>query len=205
MQHNSQLARIIHPANTMNLATDTTSALLMPLESLTFEDVAPFLCLTSSSPGKMHFPPEETTLNKKEVPGKLDILLGRDKVAFSHIGNERFRVIVAMNRERYQSCSSKDAKTRITSEIIKGIHECGGRFLKFNEMTKTYEEVDYKEAHEKVSHALRSAKDPAEKKAPRKKKTIVRKPPTPQENKAFDFLYTEQQKIFHEMLAENSK
>jgi hypothetical protein len=105
-----------------------------------------------------------------------------------------------MNRERYQSCSSREAKTRITDEIIKEIRKCGGRFLKLNEDTNTYEDVGDEYAHEKVSHALRSAKDP-KKKAPRKKRKIVRKPPTPQENKTFEFLYTEQQRIFQELLA----
>ena len=190
----------------MNLSIDTTPSPIMSLEAqqtLTFEDVAPILRLTSSSFGKMH-PTKETTSNKKDgeiVPGKLDILCGRDKVSYGHVGNRRFRVIVAINRERYQSSSSRDAKTRITDEIIKDIRQCGGRFLKLNEETNTYEDVGDEYAHEKVSHALRSAKDP-KKKAPRKKRKVVRKPPTPQENRAFDFLYTEQQKIFQQLLAE---
>ena len=191
----------------MNLSIDTTPAPLVPLESqqtLTFEDIAPLFRLTSSSFGKMHFPTEETTPNEKDgeiVPGMLDILCGRDKVSYGHVGNRRFRVIVAMNRERYQSCSSRDAKTRITEEIIKNIRECGGKFLKLNETTNTYEDVGDEYAHEKVSHALRSAKDP-KKMAPRKKRTIVRKLPTPRENKAIEFLYTEQQRIFQELLAQ---
>ena len=123
-------------------------------------------------------------------------------VAYSHVGNRRFRVIVSMNRERYQNCKSRDAKTRITTEIIKSIRESGGRFLQKNEATGLYEDVGDEYAHEKVSHALRSAKDP-KKKAPRKKRKVVRKPPTPGENKAFEFMYREQQQIFQSLLAED--
>jgi hypothetical protein len=191
----------------MNLSSDTTYTPLAPLESqetLTFEDIVPLLRITSSSFGKILFTTEELASTKKDgeiVPTKLDILCGRDKVSYGHVGNKRFRVIVSMNRERYQSCSSREAKTRITDEIIKDVRECGGRFLKLNEQTNTYEDVGDEIAHEKVSHALRSAKDP-KKRAPPKKRKIVRKPPTPQENRAFAFMYTEQQRIFQELLAE---
>lgn len=190
----------------MNLSLDNIAP--TPLEShdtLSYEDVAPLLRFTSSSSGKFLFHDEPTkmddTTNDEIVPDKLDILCGRDKVSYSHVGNRRFRVIVAMNRERYQSCTSRDAKTRITDQLIKDIRGCGGRFLKMNEETKTYQDVGDECAHEKVSHALRSAKDP-KKKAPRKKRKIVRKPPTPQENKAYEFLYREQQRIFSELMAE---
>lgn len=137
------------------------------------------------------------------VPTKFDILLGRDKASYSHCGNKRFRVIVAINRERYQSCRDRQEKTQITAEIISNIRECGGRFLKRNNKTGHFEEADNDVAHEKVSHALRSAKDPA-KKAPRKKRKVVYRPPTEQENRAFEFLYKEQQTIFQQLLAKHT-
>ena len=132
---------------------------------------------------------------KNIVPSRLDVLCGRDKVAYSHVGNRRFRVIVSMNRERYQSCKPREAKTRITTEIIKSIRESGGRFLQKNETTGLYEDAGDDYAHEKVSHALRSAKDP-KKKAPRKKRKVVRKPPTQEENRAFEFMYRDSNESF---------
>jgi len=185
----------------MNLSLDTSPAPLEPQSSLSYEDFAPLLRFTSSF-GKIVFEHDDEPLTMDgSVPDKLDVLCGRDKESYSHVGNKQFRVIVATNRERYQSCTSRDEKTKITTEIIKGIRDCGGRFLRKNEKTNLYEDVGDEYAHEKVSHALRSAKDP-KKKQPRKKRKVVRKPPTPQENKTFEFLFTEQQRIFQDMLVQ---
>jgi methyl coenzyme M reductase gamma subunit len=170
-----------------------------PLEtqsSLTLEDIAPLLLLSASPPTGVS---RKTMKNDDMVPSMMDILCGRDKVSYSHVGNRRFRVIVEMNYQRYQKCTTREAKTRITDEIIEGIRECGGRFLRKNEDTGMYEDVGDEYAHEKVSHALRSAKPKSTK--PRKKRKSVKKPPTPQEDKTFEFIYREQQKIFQEMLA----
>lgn len=187
----------------MNLSFDIAPTPLESQNTLSYEDIAPLLRFTSSSSGRFLFHKDEPqkAADNHIVPDKLDILCGRDKESYSHVGNKQFRVIVATNRERYQSCTSRDEKTRITTEIIKSIRDSGGRFLRKNESSKLYEDVGDEYAHEKVSHALRSAKDP-KKKQPRKKRKTVRKAPTPQENQAFEFLYREQQQIFQELLAQ---
>jgi hypothetical protein len=41
------------------------------------------------------------------------------------------------------------------------------------------------------------------KKAPRKQRKIVRKLPTPEENRAFESMYREQQQIFQSLLTED--
>lgn len=182
----------------MNLSHDihNTTHPLEAQSSLTLEDIAPLLRLSASPPTAAS---RKTMNNDDIIPDKMDILCGRDKVSYSHVGNKRFRVIVEMNYQKYQQCSTREAKTRITDEIIQGIRECGGRFLRKNEYTGMYEDVGDAYAHEKVSHALRSAKPKS--KAPRKKRKVVKKPPSPQENKAFEFIFREQQKIFQEMVA----
>jgi len=190
----------------MNLSHDIAPTPLESHETLSYEDIAPLLRCGSSSFGKFLFQ-EHTEHHRMEndiVPDKLDILCGRDKVSYSHAGNRKFRVIVALHRERYQNCTSRDDKSRITDEIIKSIRQCGSRFLKKDEKTGLFEDVGDEYAHEKVSHALRSAKDPKTK-APRKKRKIVRKLPTPQENKAFEFLYREQQRIFQEVVVKHQQ
>lgn len=194
----------VFPITTMNLSSDLAPTPLTSQETLSFEDIAPLLRINSCS-GKTLFHDDDANCHEKTsdiVPTNVDILLGRDKVSYSHVGNKRFRVVVAMNRERYQSCGSREAKSKITAEVIQSIRECNGRFLKLNPKTKTYEEVGNDVAHEKVSHALRSAKDPKTKAPRKKRKQIAPKPPTPQENKTFEFMFREQQKIFQQMLGE---
>jgi hypothetical protein len=198
----------------MNLSLDTTPAPLplVPQETLSYDDIAPLelLRITSSTFTKLvvgddHKDPPMMSANDiclNNSPTNVDVLLGRERESLNHVGNKRFRVMVALNRTQYQNCTSRDGKTRITTKLINEIHECGGRFLKKNDQNGEYEEVSHKDAHEKVSHALRQAKDLHSKKGPRKPRKIVRKPPTPQENKAFDFMFVEQQRIFQELLAE---
>jgi hypothetical protein len=180
----------------MNLSLDITPPpfYLAPQESLSYEDIASLELLRSTS---FTF----STKMPSDTPTEFDVLLGREKESANHIGNKRYLAMVALHRNEYKSCTTRVAKTCITTRLIKEIHECGGRFLKKNDETGEYEEVSHQKAHDKVSHALRQAKDPFAEKAPRRRKNIVRKPPTPQENKVFDFIFAEQQRIFQEMLA----
>lgn len=136
------------------------------------------------------------------VPRRFDIICGRDKISHSHVGNKRFRTIIEMNRERYQTAPSRDDKTRITFEIVSMIRSCqpGGRFLKIDD-TAAWKDVGDEYAREKVSHALRSAKDPNRKKSRRKRKTFV-KPHSDEENSVFAALLEDQQNIFQRLVAE---
>ena len=137
------------------------------------------------------------------VPEKFDILCGRDRMASTHIGNKRYRVIIAMNRERYQNAKTRDQKTRITNEVISTFQKSqpGGRFLKFDPNSNAWYDVGLEYAHEKVSHALRSAKDP-NMKGIRKKRGEAHKIYTQREDETFKILLAEQQKIFKELLQE---
>ena len=89
-----------------------------------------------------------------------DILCGRDKISFQHPGNKWFRSLVQSYRERYQTARMRDQKTRISNEIVAIIEKRGGRFLKFDTELGMYQALDSAGAHDKVSHALRSAKMP---------------------------------------------
>lgn len=184
-------------------------------DTLTFDDVAPLLLRMSSS--KFMFlgstdaasdaeklkRRNKTTQQNNNGLGEKDILLGRDKFAFSHTGNQRFRVIVNSYRAAYQNAKNRESKTKITTQVIQGIHQCGGRFLKKDEDSGEYVEVSNEVAHEKVSHALRSAKDP-KKKGPRKKRDSSSKEPSAKDNVAFLKMYCEQQKKFQQLLLESA-
>jgi hypothetical protein len=129
----------------------------------------------------------------------MDVLCGRDKVSHVHIGNKHFRQIIETYREIYQKADCRDQKTTITCSVIAKIHSLDGRFLKLNEDTGIWEEVGDQYAREKVSHALRSAKDPNRPKVkkPRKTKKYV---PTSEEDAAFRDALQEQQRIFQNLI-----
>lgn len=184
----------------MNLSSDPhhwgVEAKPQPCQVLSLEDV-----LQPIAPRKVHFP-DSMESDDDFSPGKLDIVCGRDKQAYHHVGNKHFRVIIAMHREEYQNAMTREAKTKITDDLIDTILETG-RFLKYDHINKLWCVVTRDYVHEKVSHALRSAKDPRQKK-PRKKR-VVRKTYTKEEDETFHFLLSEQQKILHELLINDEK
>lgn len=114
-----------------------------------------------------------------------DVLCGRDKISHSHIGNKHFLGIIKEHRESYQTATSREAKTRLSTEIVTMIRACGGRFLKCDADTGEWCDVGDAVAREKVSHALRSCKDPNR---PRVKRPRVVKKyvPSQHENELFD-------------------
>ena len=128
-----------------------------------------------------------------------DIICGRDKLSHSHCGNKRFRHIIEQNREWYQNAESRDRKTEITCSIVAMIHSFGGRFLKLDESNGKLKEISRDAAHEKVSHALRSAKDKSQ---PRiKKKRVVQKyVPTQEEDDLYQAALAEQKRIYKQLI-----
>lgn len=90
-------------------------------------------------------------------PDKLDVICGRDKKAFNHFGNVRYRTIVDMYRGRYQSAKSREEKTRIADDIIDFILQ-SGNFVKYDRNRNLWYVVSTQFAHGKVAHALRSIK-----------------------------------------------
>ena len=129
-----------------------------------------------------------------------DVLCGRDKTSHAHVGNKHFRRIIEAHREDYQNAQCRDQKTNITCQVIASIHINGGRFLKLNDNSGLWEEVSEQYAREKVSHALRSAKDPNRPKVkkPRKTKQYV---PSAEEDKQFHEALKTQKEIFQTLLA----
>lgn len=172
-------------------------------QTLTYEDVAPIL---EKSSGKVSFKDLIASSSGGITPGKNDILCGRDKTAFNHIGNKRFRVLIAKNYKRYQAAGTRDIKTLITNEIIEQIRKEECRFLRRNPDTKLWHPADKQYIHEKVSHALRSAKERKPRSggssSGKKGAKNPKKKYTAQEDNTFNFLMNEQQKIFRELLHE---
>jgi hypothetical protein len=86
------------------------------------------------------------------VPGPLDVVMGRDRLAQEHPGNFHYIDTIETYLVMYDAMS-KVQKTRLASKIVDGIHGIGGRFLKSDETG--WIEIDNKTARYKVSMAFR--------------------------------------------------
>jgi hypothetical protein len=169
-----------------------------------FSDAISFPTMTPSFPIDIMLSPKRgagSTKPATRIPGvnPKDVLCGRDKISHAHVGNKHFRKIIESYREEYQNAGTRDKKTQITSKIIASVQAQGGRFLKLGDVTDIWEEVTEQYAREKVSHALRSAKDPHRPrvKKPRQTKEYI---PTDDENAFFEDALAEQQRIFKSLV-----
>lgn len=87
-----------------------------------------------------------------------DVLCGRSKASFNHVGNRRFRSIVTASLEEYNEASSKWAKSMVAAKLVGVISSEGGRFLKQKKGNEDdWYELSAQEAKAKVSHAIRDA------------------------------------------------
>jgi len=89
----------------------------------------------------------------------IDILLGKNKICFNHVGNRRFREIIGNSLDDYQSIDSRKNKSQIVNNLIASIYSSGSRFLKFDKQKETWLEIPkgHKIIKEKVGHALRDS------------------------------------------------
>ena len=172
----------------------------------------------------------DTESEKAVLPPGLtvnDVVCGRDKLSHAHPGNKRFRAIIRSHYQQYQQAKRRDEKTKLTGTISALVAASGGRFLRL--VGSEWVEVDSEGIHEKVSHALRSAKAPGIRKkrsrivstsasenqkdanagtGPEKKKQ-KRRPPlavtkdlTPEEFSLYDGMIRSQKRIYAELMEE---
>lgn len=87
-----------------------------------------------------------------------DVLCGRGGATNNHVGNKKFRLIVAQYQEVYLQAKKKE-KAGIAKQIVERIRNNGGRFLKRDAANNTWVEVPPKKATEKTSQALREGLD----------------------------------------------
>jgi hypothetical protein len=91
--------------------------------------------------------------NQVNILGYYDVICGRHKAAFDNIGNRRFRVLVSLAHEKYANAPTRAHKSSVIKEIIDSVHNGGGRFLQ--RLGSVWVELDDKQTHDKVGHALR--------------------------------------------------
>jgi hypothetical protein len=86
------------------------------------------------------------------------VLLGRGGATNNHVGNKRFRSIVAAHQREYLS-AKKLEKVVIARQIVSEVHANGGRYLKRSQSSDEWVEVPVRKAISKTSQALREGLD----------------------------------------------
>lgn len=113
-------------------------------------------CDSSSSSGEREVPARGIWTIAD--PNKNDVLCGRSNRLHNHAGNVQFREIVASNRMRYTSKSTKKAeKANIATHIVQQIRSMtpSGRFLKEDPKTGLWFDIGDVKAIKKVGQELR--------------------------------------------------
>ena len=88
------------------------------------------------------------------IPKNCDILLGRGKGYFNHVGNIKYRNIIEDNKEKYDR-ETKEGRQKVAEGIVAIVHGYGGRFLK-DDGDGVWVRIDDKSARRKVSHSFRA-------------------------------------------------
>lgn len=89
-----------------------------------------------------------------EAPDKYDVLLGRGKMYYNHVGNVLVRELIAKNFHVYDRAQFKE-KAAVAKSILDHVHSVSGRFLKEPEAGK-WVEVDDEAAIYKIGSLFRT-------------------------------------------------
>ena len=99
----------------------------------------------------------QPALRQLELSDK-DVLCTKDKTLRHHPGNCFFRAHIDKMLPAYKSVTSKLDKMNLTKQIVDELEMFYGmRFVKFNDETASWEQVDSSVAREKVGHTIRFA------------------------------------------------
>eukprot|EP00980_Cylindrotheca_fusiformis_P021909 scaffold8747_cov96-Cylindrotheca_fusiformis.AAC.4 len=103
------------------------------------------------------------------TPTDFDILCGRGRGSFLHQGNRKYLHILRSNIPPYLSAAKRSQKGDVVRSILSSLKSQGYRFIKQEETTQTWHELDESEAYLRTAHALRDII--------RKQKSKKKKPP----------------------------
>jgi hypothetical protein len=92
------------------------------------------------------------------APGNDDVICGRGKKCYTHVGNERFRRRVISMLDEYSRARSKQDKSCVLSDVVEQVRLASpsGGFVKQDDSGRWYEVGDFL-AREKTSQAFRDA------------------------------------------------
>jgi hypothetical protein len=100
-----------------------------------------------------------TLLPESFEPSDDDVLVGRGKTCFNHVGNQRFRVKVTDYLEEYSRAKTKADKSVILTKVVSEVRKkspLGGFVKKDNKTSRWFEVGDFL-AREKTSQCFRDA------------------------------------------------
>jgi len=112
---------------------------------------------SSSNPGRISSAASQMTpLPENFEPGPDDVICGRGKKCYNHIGNERFRQRVLTFLEEYSNAKSKLDKSTVLSKVVDQVRQNSpnGGFVKQDPSGRWHEVGDFL-AREKTSQAFR--------------------------------------------------
>jgi len=90
-------------------------------------------------------------------PSKRDVICGRGKKCYGHVGNQRFREMVLAKLDDYSQAKSKLAKSGILWNVVANqVRRKGGYFVKQDKFGRWYDVGDF-HAREKASQMFRDA------------------------------------------------
>ena len=118
--------------------------------------IVPILALlgyATSQVNRRHQPSsamEETSV----LPSEIDVLCGSGNGLSQHLGNIRFRRIVAKHYARHTLAPTKSEKAKIGQAIIHEVLLPGARFLKKDPMFQKWHKAGLKVARVKISHRI---------------------------------------------------
>jgi len=100
-----------------------------------------------------------TPLPPQFYPSDNDVLVGRGKTCFNHVGNQRFRLLVNSHLDRYANTKSKLEKSSILKRVVDEVRSRSpsGGFVKKDLKTNRWYEVGDFLAREKTSQCFRDA------------------------------------------------
>jgi hypothetical protein len=93
-----------------------------------------------------------------DIVDENDVLCGRGGRSNHHIGNKRYRQVVAQMKNAYHVCPAKTLKTDLSQAIVNHCCSYGARFVKLDEASGRYYILSRAEARKKTSQALRESK-----------------------------------------------
>jgi len=92
-----------------------------------------------------------TIVRRIQTPNQNDVLIGRGKVVYVHIGNLWLRKLVTDRLSEYEAAYYAE-KQHVSDDVVRTIHKHGGLFLKEDETW--WIEVDEETARNKVSDLI---------------------------------------------------
>lgn len=90
-------------------------------------------------------------------PGNYDVICGRGKGCAKSIGNQRFRVTIAMKKYAYVLAESKVDKSVVLDSVVRLVKEASpnGGFIRQDRTTGRWYRIPDSQARDKVGHCMR--------------------------------------------------